>query len=321
MDKKIAVIHGGTSSEADISTQNAHYIAQALERLGCTVLDVPYDRAMYRTLLEEAPDGAFLCVQGKGHGDGTLQGILDHLGIPYTGSGREAATVINNKILCQTLFRLAGLPVPRNVLWTAAEQAAADGPARFEQKLKKAGFGFPCVAKAPTQGGSFGVEYLASLRRYPAMEGVLAYDDPILVEQFIPGHFVTVGLLERRGELLAFPVMQGDSLVDDPDGTVYDSQDYFRPAHLPPETEAELQELARRAFRVVNARGYARVDFMYDRNGARTPYLLEINAVPGLKPTSLFPPAAEMAGVPYDEMIGTILEDCLERREPGCSEI
>ena len=105
-----------------------------------------------------------------------------------------------------------------------------------------------------------------------------------------------------------------------PDGTVYDSQDYFRPAHLPPETEAELQELARRAFRVVNARGYARVDFMYDRNGARTPYLLEINAVPGLKPTSLFPPAAEMAGLPYDEMIGTILEDCLERREPGCSE-
>ena len=140
MGKKIAVIHGGTSSEADISTQNAHYIAQALERLGCTVLDVPYDRAMYRTLLEEAPDGAFLCVQGKGHGDGTLQGILDHLGIPYTGSGREAATVINNKILCQTLFRLAGLPVPRNFLWTAAEQAAADGPARFEQKLKKAGF-------------------------------------------------------------------------------------------------------------------------------------------------------------------------------------
>ncbi|MDA8123721.1 MAG: hypothetical protein M0009_00835 [Deltaproteobacteria bacterium] len=315
---KIAVVHGGTSSEQAISTLNAGYVKEALIRRGYQAYDVPFTRDIVARLIETPPDAVFLCVQGKGHGDGTLQGMLDHLQIPYTGSRMAAAAVINDKILCQKLFALEGIGIPEYFVWPKAEHLAADGKKRFLALQDKTGISFPCVAKAPTQGGSFGLALLDSLRDYEAMEMVFTYDDPILVERFVQGIFITVGLLEKAGQILAFPPVEVRS--DSPGRLITLSNEYQAvPIALPDELTRTFQNLALRAFRAVGASGYGRVDFMLEE-GSGIPYTLEINAVPGLKPQSLFPPAAKLAGIEYDDMIETILQNALAGgRDARCS--
>lgn len=308
----IATISGGTSTEAAISDKNASYIAQSLEKLGHRVTKLRYDETLIEALQSEKPDLVFLCVQGKGHGDGTCQALLDFLGIPYTGSGREAATVINSKILCQKLMAAEGLPIPKNFLWSRGEQEGPDATARFTQKLRGAGFDFPCVVKAPTQGGSFGIVFVEDVSQLDTLADPFSYDDTLLVEEFIPGLFYTVGLLaDRQGGVEALPVMEGVDLTPEEKLILFKNGYAARAADLPAPLTAELQALALRVFELFGARDYARVDFMLDQRDGR-PRVLEINAVPGLKPKSLFPPAAELAGVSYDEMIDRILHRCLK---------
>lgn len=317
---KIATISGGSSTEAAVSDKNASYIAEALARLGYTVVRLSYDETLPETLRRERPEAVFLCVQGKGHGDGTCQGLLDFFGIPYTGSGREAATVINNKILCQKLFALEGLPIAHNFFWRQADQDRPDAAEEFERRLAHAGFTFPCVVKAPTQGGSFGIVLLENSAQLPRLADPFRYDETLLAEEFIPGPFYTVGLLaDANGGVEALPVMEGVDLDRGKKAMItFDGKYTAQPAAISEPLTQELQTLALRVFELTGARDYARVDFMLDeRDGS--PRILEINAVPGLKPQSLYPPAAALAGVSYDEMIDRIMRACIERGKAHAS--
>ncbi|MGI5979049.1 MAG: D-alanine--D-alanine ligase family protein [Oscillospiraceae bacterium] len=308
----IATISGGTSTEAAVSRKNAQSIEEALVHLGFNVTALAYDRRLPSLLEQQRPDAVFLCVQGKGHGDGTCQGLLDFYGIPYTGSGREAATLINNKIFCQRLFAQEGLPIPRNFLWSLRDHARSDARELFLHRLREAGFDFPCVVKAPSQGGSFGIVLLESIDEFERISGPFTYDSTLLVEEFIFGGFYTVGLLaDREGGIEALPVIEGVDLDSGSKIITFGGRYTARPASLPERLCDKMRALALRVFSLVGARDYARVDFMLDTR-TQTPRILEINAVPGLKPESLYPPAAALAGIEYDDMIARILQRCLK---------
>ncbi len=312
----IAVIHGGTSSEQAVSTLNAGYVMNALGRRGYRTTDILFTRDVSRRLLEERPDAVFLCVQGKGHGDGTLQAILDHLEIPYTGSGMQAAAIINDKILCQKLFAIEGIRIPADCVWTEKEHCTGDGKKRFEERLGKSGISFPCVAKAPTQGGSFGIVLIESMDAYDLMQEAFFFDSRILIEQFVSGRFATVGILEQSGIAEALPVVEGRSRMPCSRIIKFTGEYDVYPSDLPSEIISELQNTALRTYRTLGARGYARVDFIVEEESGR-PFILEINAVPGLKPQSLYPPAAALAGIGYDDLIEIILQNVFFDGENG----
>lgn len=315
---KIAVIFGGTSSESEASSLNATYINECLKLLGHETVMIEFGKDIFLQLKKEAPKTVFLCVQGKGHGDGTLQGILDYLEISYTGSKRESATIINNKIICQKLFTLEGIPIANNFIWTQQDHLLQNCQISFLSEMEKAGIDFPCIIKAPTQGGSFGIVYLESISDYELIHPIFTYDDSLLVENFVVGKFYTVGLIEYKKDLLALPIMEGIAVDNDRKFTSFIGEYTAKEAQLPHEIQMLMKEFAKRAFQCVGASGYARVDFILDEV-TLVPVLLEINAVPGLKPKSLFPPAAKLAGIEYKDMISAIISSSLNNTSVSTS--
>jgi D-alanine-D-alanine ligase/UDP-N-acetylmuramate--alanine ligase len=297
---KVGIIHGGSSTEQVISTLNARYIAEALSRRGHQVELIFYDLTMIEKLRKAPPDVVFLCVQGKGHGDGTLQAILDFHNIPYTGSRTLAAAIINDKIICKRLFEQAGIRTPPWQVLSLADYQRGN--------YDFSSIGYPLVAKAPSQGGSFGIELVKSPEDLAKIAAVFAYDDPILIERFISGPFMTVGLLRREGRLLAFPCIEGISAGWGGGMELITFTGAFttKPAGLSEAAARELEDFSRKAFDVTKARVYARADFIVSSEDG-LPYMLEINAVPGLKPSSLFPNGAALCGIDYDDMIEIIL--------------
>jgi D-alanine-D-alanine ligase/UDP-N-acetylmuramate--alanine ligase len=250
----------------------------------------------------KTPDAVFVCVQGKGHGDGTIQAMLDFLKIPYTGSKTLGAAIINDKIVSKELFERAGIPTPPWQSLSLADFRAGN--------FDFSPIGFPLVAKAPTQGGSFGIALIKSAEDIPRIEPVFAYDDPILIEKFIYGRFVTLGLLRRNGVLETFPPVEKESDPPIPKSEIVlvNSRFVFKPSDLPDRVKTEIDTLGRRGFAVTRAKDYARIDFMIS-DEAECPYVLEINAVPGLKHGSLYPYGAALFGFNDDEIIKTILHN------------
>lgn len=311
---RVGIVYGGTSSEAEASEKNAEAIEEALRTKGYDVLMLEYGSDMIRRITDNAVDIVYLCVQGKYHGDGTLQAMLDHEGIPYTGSKTQAAMLINNKILCKFLFDYYHIPTPK---WRILRKE------EYEQKsFDYDEIGFPFVGKAPTQGGSFGIELIRGPEDLKKLESVFAYDDPILLEEFTDGGFYTVGLLERNAKLTTLPCVEG---VETLAGARCDRQgelilftgEYgIAEAKLPENCIREMERLSKQIFELVHAKDVARVDFMVSRK-TQKPYVLEINAVPGLKQGSLLPKAAIAAGMRYDDLIEGILLSAWNSSEAG----
>jgi D-alanine--D-alanine ligase len=257
---------------------------------------------MLEKLRLNPPDVVFICVQGKGHGDGTIQAILDFLAIPYTGSRTLAAAVINNKIVSKELFERAGIPTPPWQSLSLADYKAGN--------FDFSPIGFPLVAKAPSQGGSFGIVLIKSTEDIPKIESVFAYDDPILIEKFICGRFVTLGLLRRNGVLETFPLVEKESDPPMPKSelVLVNSRFIFKASDLPDHMKTEIDTIGRRVFKASRAKDYGRIDFMISEEDGR-PYVLEINAVPGLKHGSLYPYGAAMLGLNDAEIIENILRN------------
>jgi D-alanine-D-alanine ligase/UDP-N-acetylmuramate--alanine ligase len=303
---KVSIVHGGTSTEEAVSTRNAIHVEEVLSRLGYETELVLYDHDMPEKLRLKAPDVVFICVQGKGHGDGTIQGLLDFFKIPYTGSKTLGAAIINNKIVSKELFERAGIPTPPWQSLSLADFKA--GNFDFSR------IGFPVVAKAPTQGGGFGIEFIKTEKNIPKAESVFAYDDPILIEKFIRGRFATVGLFRRNGVLETFPLLEvtSDPPLAKTELDLFEGLYSIRPSDLPDYLKTEFDNLSRRVFTATRAKDYARVDFILCEEDER-PYVLEINAVPGLKQKSFYPYGAALHGISENELIETILRNAVLR--------
>ena len=298
---RISVVYGGTAEERGPSENNAKEIAAALERRGYTVTLMDFGNDIVKTLKDAGTEAVFVCVQGKGYGDGTLQGILEHERIPFTGSCMRSAALINDKILCKLLFDRYGISTPRWEILSKSEYEKGD----HEYDL------FPFVAKAPTQGGSYGIELIRSRADLPHIRDVFEFDDPILLEEFIDGRFYTVGMYESAGKLITLPIAEGIDLTppeDKPDERFigFTGNCDTLPSELDEEISDKMKEMARKVFEITGARGIGRVDFMVDGNNV--PYVLEINAVPGMKSSSLIPMEAKFAGIEYDDMVEDILK-------------
>jgi D-alanine-D-alanine ligase len=290
--------------------RSAARVEDALAALGHEVVPVDAGADLVRRLKEAAPDVAFIALHGPGGEDGTPQELLEILGIPYTGPGVAACIRCMDKVVAKHELRAAGVPTPDWVAFNStafAELGAADALAEIEARL-----GFPLVVKPAAQGSSLGVRFAASRDDVPeALVSAFSYDDRVLLERHVEGRELAVSLLDDR----ALPVVEVRPKEEDRFN--YEARyeigrtDYVCPADLPGSETTEVQEVARRAYEALGCTGFARVDLMLDSD--RGPQVIEANAIPGLTDTSLFPMAADAAGISFEELVGKIVELALQR--------
>lgn len=296
--RKIGVLLGGLSSEREVSLRSGEAVIEALTGRGHDVVPIYVDRDVDVALRQERIDVAFVALHGRWGEDGCIQGLLETLGIPYTGSDVLASALAMHKGKAKELFRLHNLPTPAYYTMTVAD--ALDIPGVHGD------FGFPCVVKPIREGSSVGVAICQSLDELvPAIEKALCFDDEILVERFITGKEVSVAILEGRA-IGAVEIAPRAGFYDYGNKYTRGATDYFVPPRLSPERYRGVLAQALRAHSALGCRGATRVDMMVSDSGNE--FVLEVNTVPGLTPTSLLPKIAEAAGISFGELCEVMLD-------------
>jgi D-alanine-D-alanine ligase len=301
---KVAVLLGGTSAEREVSLMSGGGVLAALRSRG---VDAHAFDPAERELVELKREGfarCFIALHGRHGEDGTVQGALELLGIPYTGSGVMASAVAMDKVMTKRVWEAAGLPTPRSVVLGEGEY----GNERTRQVPDV--LGLPLIVKPPHEGSSIGVTKVAG---YSGMQGAVQlaarYDAEVLCEEFVEGEEVTCPVLGAGAGALALPVVK----IVAPEGA-YDYQNkyftdevsYLVPSGLPPAEETEIQRLVLAAYRTLGCRGWGRADLMI-RASDRKPFLLEMNTSPGMTSHSLVPKSAAAAGIGYEQLCLEIL--------------
>lgn len=305
-DCRVALLAGGTSGEREISLASGEGAKAALEEAGFSVTWIdPSLKDDLKKLIDEHFDVAFLCMHGKMGEDGTLQGMLELFGIPYTCSKVQASAIAMDKVKSKIMYELAGVP-------TAASISMSKGD-RYNVDEIVAKLGIPCVVKPATEGSALGVEIVEHEEDLAeAIERVFSIDTQILLEQFVAGTEITVAVLGNE-EAYALPIIQ---IV--PKGEFYDFESKYAPGgsqHICPapldEALAEkIKAYAVDAHHALGCSGVSRSDFIIDSDG--TPWILETNTIPGMTATSLLPDAARAAGMSFPELCTALIEYALE---------
>jgi D-alanine-D-alanine ligase len=302
---RVAVLKGGRSLERQVSLRSGARVQDALERLGHDVIPIDAGTDLISRLRDAAPEVAFVAMHGRDGEDGTIQELLEILGVPYTGSGVLACIRAMDKVLAKHLMLEDGIPTPEFFAFNETafrELGAADALQAIEERLD-----FPIVVKPAGQGSALGIKFARTAADVPgALVAAFSYDDKVLLERHVPGRDLAVSILD--GE--ALPVVEAVPQVDD----FYDFESRYEigrtsfvcPADLPETASARAEELALRTYRLLGCYGFGRVDLMLDPEGEL--FVLEANPIPGLTETSLLPQAAEAAGIGFDELVGRILE-------------
>jgi len=322
--KKVAVLKGGGSLERTVSLRSGARAQSALRQLGHEVVAIDVGPDLVTQLLEAQPDAAFIALHGSDGEDGTVQGLLEAIGVPYTGSGPAACMRCTDKALAKYLMREAGIPTPEFVAFK--ESAIKElGVAAALPGLERS-IGFPLVAKPASQGSALGVKFARSASELPgAIVGALSYDRKVVLERYIRGRDLAVSVLdsaagsppaESGAEPVALPVVE--AIPREEEFYNYESRyeigmtTFVCPAELPDGAAARAQELALETYRLLGCHGVARIDLMLEeQTGELT--VLETNVVPGLTETSLLPLAADAAEIWLDLLVGRILGSAFTR--------
>jgi D-alanine-D-alanine ligase len=309
---RIGVLMGGQSAERDVSLRTGDAVYRALLKQGYDAVTVDVGPTLYKDLIDHDVKIVFLALHGPGGEDGSIQGFLESLRIPYTGSGVRASAIGMHKVVTKTMLAAHDIPVPAGGL---VERGTRPSAARV---LRAAKLKWPVVVKPPSQGSTIGVTIVRKPAQwYEALALAHRYENEAMVEAYIPGHEVTVGVVSGEGgHLEAFPAVE----IVAPEG-FYDFSakyqkgrtQYLCPAPLPGKVARRIRDLAISTYRVLGCEGAARVDFRITPAGK--PYVLEINTVPGMTETSLLPMAAVRAGLTYDALTERILRSALTRAE------
>lgn len=299
---KVAVMLGGHSSEREISLLTGQAVLAALIRKGVDAHAVdPRDVAL-SSLLDQRFDRVWIALHGPGGEDGTLQGALECLGLPYTGSGVLGSAVCMDKVRTKRLAAAVGI--------STAEFMVLRGPADFDTALTR--LGLPMFVKPATQGSSVGISKVERAGDLAAAyAAAAATDDVVLAEAFIPGAEYTVGVLHGKA-LPSIRIATPKTFYDYEAKYLRSDTVYECPSGLSAETERHLGALALGAFAAVGAEGWGRVDFMMDATGR--PLLLEINTVPGMTDHSLVPMAARASGIDFETLVWRVLETSFARQ-------
>ncbi len=290
--KKIGVLLGGLSSEREVSLRTGEAVLAALRDRGHDAVPIYVDRDVDVALRQEQIEIAFVALHGRWGEDGCIQGLLETLGIPYTGSDVLASALAMHKGKAKELFRLHNLPTPAYYTLTAADLPDLAGV--------HGDFGFPCVVKPIREGSSVGVAICDTYDQLaPAVERALCFDDEVLVERFIAGKEVSVAVLGSRA-IGAVEIAPIDGFYDYANKYTRGATEYFVPPRLSPERYRGVLAQALRAHLALGCRGATRVDMIVSDSGNE--FVLEVNTVPGLTPTSLLPKIAEAAGIAFGEL-------------------
>ncbi|HBU70325.1 MAG TPA: D-alanine--D-alanine ligase [Elusimicrobia bacterium] len=291
--KKIGVLLGGPSSEREISIKTGQAVAASLKGMGFNTVAIDAGADLPQKLKEQSVDFAFISLHGPMGEDGSVQGLLEVMKIPYTGCGVLSSAVSMDKASSKLVFNAFSIPTPASITLTRGDKIPA---------VKK----YPVVVKPATQGSAIGVSIPGNKAQYlAAIKTAFSYDDKILIEEFVAGTEITVGILGDK----ALPVIE---IV--PKGGFYDfkskyqpgQSDHIIPARISPSAMKKSQELALRAFKALGCKAVARVDLIVDKSGK--PWVLEINTIPGMTQTSLLPDAAKAAGLSFDSLVLKIVE-------------
>lgn len=298
---KVAVLMGGHSSEREISLLSGNAVLAALKRRGVDAHAFDPAERPLEDLKREKFARAHIALHGRLGEDGTVQGALELLGIPYTGSGVMASAIAMDKWRTKLIWQAVGIPTPRYDMLTEKSDFAA-----VAEKL-----GLPIIVKPACEGSTIGLTKVTVAKDLKAaFESAVKFDRLVLAEEFIAGQELTVGIL---GDV-ALPLVRIQPAVELYDYQAkYFSDDtkYFCPSGLPADVERAIQEHALKAYRIIGCEGWGRVDVML--NAAGKPYLLEVNTSPGMTGHSLVPMAAKQAGIDFDELAMRILATSLKR--------
>jgi D-alanine-D-alanine ligase len=296
---KVAVLMGGRSAEREVSLMSGQGVLQALLSAGADAHAFDPAERELSELKKEGFQRCFIALHGRFGEDGTVQGALELMGIPYTGSGVMASSIAMDKVMTKRVWQAEGLPVPRHVLVHPAQIDSLSADELIQT------LGLPLIVKPAREGSSIGVSKVQRAEDlHAALRAAAACDHDILCEQCIVGDEVTCPVLGAGQDARALPVI----LIVAPEGN-YDYQNkyftddtqYLVPCGLPAQEEAAIQALVRRAYQALGCRGWGRVDVMID-GVTRQPYLLEINTSPGMTGHSLVPMSAAADGMPYEAL-------------------
>jgi D-alanine-D-alanine ligase len=306
---RVAVLKGGRSLERQVSLRSGARVADALERLGHEVVPIDVGPDLVAALGAESPEVAFIALHGRDGEDGTIQELLEVMGIPYTGSGVSACIRAADKVLAKHAMRDQGIPTPDFYAFneTAFESlGAAQALPAIEERLA-----FPIVVKPARGGSALGIKFARSAADVPAaLVSAFSYDRKVLLERYIRGRELAVSVLDGDHGPEALPIVEAVPEQDD----FYDFESRYEigrtrfecPARLEPGVAARAAEVAVATYSLLGCAGFARVDLMMDAESSEL-FVLELNPIPGLTETSLLPQAADAAGISFDGLVQRVL--------------
>jgi D-alanine-D-alanine ligase len=303
MAEKVAVLMGGTSAEREVSLMSGNAVLAGLREAGIDAHAVDTRDVSVLNLKDQGFAKAFIALHGRGGEDGTLQAVLEFIGLPYTGSGVMASAITMDKLRTKLLWQGRGLPSGRFV-WLTRQQMDAGLDADTHAAI--AALDLPVFVKPSCEGSSVGISRVNELSALPAaLEEAFRHDNDVLVEAFLSGGEYTVGIVGEH-VLPSIQIKAASEFYDYEAKYISDDTEYFCPSGLSADREAELQQLVLAAWRALGCSGWGRVDVMADDEGRF--HLLEINTSPGMTSHSLVPMAAKQAGMTFSQLVARIAE-------------
>ncbi len=310
MGKKIAVLKGGRSLERNISLKSGARVEKALAKLGYRAEGIDVDARLVKKLKKMKPDAAFIAMHGKSGEDGTVQELLDILGIPYTGSEVLPSIRCMDKVLSKHIFVADRIPTPRFYAFNRdafQELGAVDTMPTIAGEL-----GLPIVVKPSGQGSALGVRFAHTVEELPAaLISAFSFDNKVLLEKYVKGQELAVSIIGRQPR--ALPIVEAvpkTEFFDFESRYTMGKADYIVPAEIPDDIAARAVDVSLSAFNSLQCSGFGRVDLILDENS--DVWCLEINTIPGFTETSLLPMAAQAAGLSFNEMVEEILLCAME---------
>ena len=298
--EKIAVLLGGTSAEREVSLNSGNAVLVALRKQGYDAHPIDPKTFPVATLKEQGFDRVFNILHGRGGEDGTMQGLLEQIGLPYTGCGVMASALTMDKMRTKMLWKAFGLPVAEMEIVTTENRINLN-PVAVVKKL-----GLPLMVKPSLEGSSVGLTKVKAVEELEsAVDFALKFDRTVLIEEWLAGDEFTVPVLD--GEVLpSIKIVPEGEFYDYDAKYISDNTQYFCPAGLTEEREQELRRLVKQAYDVVGCRGWSRIDVMADAEGKFR--LVEVNTNPGMTSHSLFPKSAATVGYSFEQLVEKILE-------------
>lgn len=306
---RITVLKGGRSLERQVSLKSGARVQDALERLGHEVIPIDVGIDLVDRLMAERPELAFVALHGRDGEDGTVQELLEVMGIPHTGSGVSACIRTADKVLAKHAMSDAGIPTPEFYAFSETafrELGAAQALPAIEDRLQ-----FPIVVKPAGQGSALGIKFARTPADVPAaLVAAFSYDRKVLLERYVAGRDLAVSIIDEDGMPRALPIVEAVPQQED----FYDFESRYEigrtkfvcPAELDDDVATRAHDVAVQVYELLGCSGFARVDLMLE-NASDELYVLEANAIPGLTETSLLPQAADAAEIGFDELIDRIV--------------